>query len=371
MMICGCNTAPPRQTDAQPTASVSPSPSAATCTNEKILVGWSVERLALQTITVPVNESSVLAVSDQVAAGVGGVILFGSTAPATLRDSLANLVAKAPGEVAPLIMVDEEGGAVQRMENLVGDVPSARTMGTTMTPDQIREVGRRLGERLRANGVTMDLAPVLDLDDRPGPNAANPDGTRSFSLDKRRASADGLAFAEGLRLAGVMPVVKHFPGLGYASANTDKAPATTQPWSILQQEGLVPFRDAVAAGLPAIMVANAIVPGLTTEPASLSSEAITTILREQLRFDGLIITDSLTSTAVSHAGYPLPEAAVQALTAGADMMMFTASASQVGDLVTRIRMAVEAAVASGKLTRQRLQNAAAHILALKRVDLCS
>jgi len=223
IVVSGCNTARPHGTDATPTVWVSPSPSTPTCTNEKILVGWSVERLALQTITVPVNEGNVMAVSDQVAAGVGGVILFGSTAPTTLRASLADLVAKAPDEVPPFVMVDEEGGAVQRMENLVGDVPSARTMGSTMTPDQIREVGRRLGEKLEANGVTMDLAPVLDLDDRPGPSAANPAGTRSFSLDKNKASAAGLAFADGLRQAGVVPVVKHFPGFGAARANTDDA----------------------------------------------------------------------------------------------------------------------------------------------------
>ncbi len=340
------------------------------CTNEGVLAEWSVTRLALQTITVPVSEGNVGAVTDQVAAGVGGVILFGSKAPANLGASLSELVAKAPDGVVPFVMTDEEGGAVQRMANLVGDVPSARTMGQTMTPAQIRESGRRLGEKLKANGITMDLAPVLDLDDRPGPNTKNPGGTRSFGIDASKTSAAGLAFAHGLRDAGVVPVVKHFPGLGYATANTDNAPANTKPWSVLQTEGLVPFQNAVTAGLPAIMVSHAMIPGLTKEPASMSPEVITTVLRGQLRFDGLVITDALTAAAVSRAGYPLARATVRALVAGADMMMFTAPAGRVSGLAAEVQHAIEAAVASGELSRERLQDAAAHILAAKQINLC-
>src|SRR5262245_6629877 len=177
---------------------------------------------------------------------------------------------------------------------------------------------------MKANGITMDLAPVLDLDGRPGPSATNPDGTRSFSPVEKVAEADGLAFARGLRAAGVVPVVKHFPGLGGASGNTDSVAAKTLPWSTLKGDGLRPFAAAVAAGLPAVMTSNASIPGLTTLPASLSPTATTTVLREQLHFSGLIITDSLSATAIRSAGYTVPAASVKALGAGADMVLFNA-----------------------------------------------
>ena len=212
-------------------------------------------------MVVPVDEGDVLAVSSQVAAGVGGVILFGNSAPADLGSDLARLLEQAPGGIVPVVMTDEEGGAVQRMANLVGDMPSARTMAATMTTTRVRRLAHRVGGRMHDAHVTMDLAPVLDLDDRPGPSATNPDGTRSFSIRPRISGAYGLAFAEGMRRADVVPVVKHFPGLGYATANTDVAPAWTLPWSTLQQQGLRPFQRAIRAGLPAVMVANARVQG--------------------------------------------------------------------------------------------------------------
>jgi beta-N-acetylhexosaminidase len=376
-LAAGCNTAAPVPSDspspslsASASASASPSPVEPPCSTATKLAGWTLERLAQQTITVPVDESRVSSVSAQVAAGAGGVILFGSQAPTTLAGSLATLTAKAPDGIVPFIMTDEEGGSVQRMANLVGKVPSARTMAATMTPAQIHDLALNTGRRMRAAGVTMDLAPVLDLDDRAGPSAANPDGTRSFSLDPKRAAAAGLAFAKGLQDAGVVPVAKHFPGLGYSTANTDNAAAQTRPWSALQKRDLLPFRDAIAAGVPAIMIANASVPGLTTLPASVSSEVVTTVLRKQLGYDGLVITDSLSATAVKAAGYPVPKATVQALIAGVDMVLFTAAAANVATVTKQVVAAIVAAVGAGTLTRSRLENAVGHILAAKKIDLC-
>ena len=134
---------------------------------------------------VPVEENDVASVTPDVAGGAGGVILFGSSAPPDLAHAIAGLAASAPGGIRPFVMTDEEGGAVQRMANLVGSVPSAREMGATMTPTQITRLARGLGLRLRAAGVTMDLAPVLDVDGGAGPDNRNPDGTRSFSADAR------------------------------------------------------------------------------------------------------------------------------------------------------------------------------------------
>jgi len=353
-------------TPSQPTR-----PQAASCTTASVLAGWPLRRLAEQIVVVPVDENDVSSVRDEVAAGAGGVILFGSSAPTDLGAQLARLRKAAPGGVAPLVMTDEEGGAVQRMANLVGDIPAARTMGATMTPRRIRRLAHRAGTRMRAAGVTMDLAPVLALDGRPGPSATNPDGTRSFSPHRRVATRAGLAFAAGLRSAGVIPVVKHFPGLGGATANTDVAPAQTRPWSRLQHRGLLPFVAAVRAGIPAVMVANATVPGLTGRPASLSRAVISRVLRHRLGFTGLVITDSLSAVAVSDAGFGVPAASVQALGAGADLVLYGAAPDQVGPLTRRTVQAIVSAVRTGHLARHRLRAAALHVLRAKHVDLCA
>jgi beta-N-acetylhexosaminidase len=144
----------------------------------------------------------------------------------------------------------------------------------------------------RPVGKRRPLAPlrVLDLSDGPGPDAGDPDGARSFSINASIATAYGLAFAQGLQEGGVIPVVKHFPGLGQASYNTDFGPAFDPPLSVLKAGSLRPFEAAITAGVPAMMVGNVSIPGLTGSlPATLSAPAITGSLRHQLGFRGLVL----------------------------------------------------------------------------------
>jgi len=342
-----------------------------TCTTAGVLSQWSVRRLVEQTVIVPVDENHVGSISAEIAEGAGGVILFGSSAPPDLGSRLAALAARAPGGIGPLVMTDEEGGTVQRMANLVGSMPSARRMARTMTAVQIAALAHRTASRMAAVGVGMDLAPVLDLDNRPGPNATNADGTRSFSADRAVTTPDGLAFAHGLELGGVVPVVKHFPGLGGASGNTDLTAAKTKPWSRLRKDGLLPFAAAIDAGIPAVMVTNAVVPGLTARPASLSPAAVHRLLRTRLAFSGLVLPDSLSAAAVRAAGFGVPRAAVQALRVGDDMVLFNAEPDDVAGTTRQVVRTVVDAVASGHLSRSRLTTAVRHVLEVKRVDLCS
>jgi len=320
---------------------------------------------------VPVDESDVSAVSSEVAAGAGGVILFGASAPSSLGADVRSLDSSALGGIAPFVMADEEGGVVQRLGNLVGSIPSAREMGSTMTAAQIRQLATGLAERMRAAGVTMDLAPVLDVDGGVGPNNQDPDGTRSFSANEKTTSLDGLAFAEGLEAGGVVPVVKHFPGLGGSTGNTDVMPASTPPWSTLKRVGLVPFEDAIAAGVPAVMISNATIPGLAKIPASVSTAVITGLLRDQLGYQGLVITDSLSAVALSAIGYSVPKATVAALEAGADMVLFNSGPGALASLTSRTVSAVVSAVRTGSLELSRLESAVMHILDAKHVNLCS
>jgi beta-N-acetylhexosaminidase len=183
-----------------------------------------------------------------------------------------------------------------------------------------------------------------------------------------------------MQAGGIVPVVKHFPGLGDASGNTDYGPATTQPLAALRAAGLVPFQAAIAAGAPAVMIANAAVPGLTNLPASLSPAVVNGLLRHDLGFDGLVLTDSLSAGAISQSGYQLPQAAVAAIGAGADMILFGStltpadvallSPGNVSATINQIVGAIVAATASGAISTARLNAAVLHVLAVKHVQLC-
>jgi beta-N-acetylhexosaminidase len=169
-----------------------------------------------------------------------------------------------------------------------------------------------------------------------------------------------------------IPVVKHFPGLGGSSGNTDVAPARTLPWPVLQRVALPPFEAAIAHGAPAVMISNAIVPGLTSGPASLSYKAITTVLKQRLGFKGLVVTDSLSAGAVL-AHYTVAQAAVRAVQAGADLVLYGSTGSTAGDLAEAraIDQAIVAAVRSHVMTRSRLDNAVAEILNAEHVSACT
>jgi beta-N-acetylhexosaminidase len=329
-----------------------------------------VHRLAEQTVVVPVDENHVAAASSVVAAGVGGVILFGSRAPQDLGRRLAHLRALAPHGIPPVVMTDEEGGSVQRMANLVGSVPSARYMGRHWTAARIHAVAHRLGTRLHRAQVTMDLGPVLDLDGRAGPDANDAIGTRSFSPHVRVATRDGLAFARGLKAGDVVPVVKHFPGIGRADGNTDLRPASTPPWREVRAHDLKPFRSAIAAGLPAVMVSNTRVPGLTRLPASLSRSAVNGVLRRDLGFSGLVLPDSLSAGAVTAAGFGLEKAAVRALAVGDDMVLFGSAPDGLSATTRSVVHAVVSAVRAGHLPRARLESAVGHVLEVQHIELC-
>ncbi|MFZ0168404.1 MAG: glycoside hydrolase family 3 N-terminal domain-containing protein [Candidatus Dormiibacterota bacterium] len=367
LMIASCSSGrtPPTPT---PKDSPSPSPSATPCSNQLVLATWSIDRLAAQVVAVPVQETQVAAVTPEVAQGVGGVLLFGATAPADLGSALTTLESTAPGGLRPFVMTDEEGGGVQRMANLVGSIPWARQMGSTMTPAQIQSLAESIGKAMLEAGVTMDLAPVLDVDGGDGPNATDPDGWRSFSDNASIATSDGLAFAAGLKAAGVIPVVKHFPGLGGASGNTDDGPASTLPYATLVGSGLLPFEAGVSAQVPALMVSNATVPGLSTVPASLSAAVIEGLLVGQLHYHGLILTDSLDALAISDLGLNVAQASVESIAAGADMILF--SSGDQAQVLGSIQAAMVAAVADGVLSEARLVDAVSKVLSAKGVTLC-
>jgi beta-N-acetylhexosaminidase len=358
-------------------ASAGASQSRTTTTNlacaSQILSTWTTTQLANETIAIPVEATNIGALAPAARAGYGGILLFGTTAPASMSQVLTTLQRERPGHFAWMVMTDEEGGGVERLMNVVGSFPWAQTMGKNLDAARVTAIARRVGTALSAAGVNTDLAPVLDVDGRAQyPGEANPDGYRSFSGVASIAATDGTAFMKGLQQAGVLSVVKHFPGLGYSKRNTDYGPAATLSWSKLRTTGLVPFRQAIANGAGAVMMSNARIPGLSSLPAGLSP-VVVQYLRTTLGFKGLIVTDSLSAGAISALHLAEPAASVLALTAGDDLILFGSPTSVAASLAlaAKISTAIVNAVTQGTLAKSTLIAAAAQDLAARNQLICS
>ncbi|MBC7290562.1 MAG: glycoside hydrolase family 3 protein, partial [Actinotalea sp.] len=222
-------------------------------------------------------------------------------------------------------------------------------------PDDVRTFAADLGGRLAALGITLDLAPVLDLDDGPDDGII---GNRSFGPDPVTAGDYGLAFAAGLQDGGVQPTVKHFPGHGRSAEDThSRSDVVETSLGELLASDLVPFQRAIDAGAPVVMLNHLGYRALDpTLPASLSPKAYAAL--REMGFEGVAMTDSLGMGAV-HRRWDFPDAAVLAVVAGADAVLATD-----GTHAVRMRDALVTAVRSGELTEERLSQAAARVTAL-------
>lgn len=374
--IAGTTTSTSTSTSTSTASPVTTDSATTTATNLacalKAVSSWTLPQLASETIVVSVNVANVGAMVPAARGGFGGLLLFGASAPVNIASTMARVQARTLHPYPMLIMTDEEGGGVQRLTNVIGSIPWASTMGKNLTPQRIASLGARIGAAMLSAGVNVDLAPVLDVDGRKiEPGRLDPDGYRSFSGSANVVAQDATAFMQGLTRANVTSVIKHFPGLGGASQNTDYGPATTKPWQQLKKTGLVPFEVAIKAGAPAVMLSNATVPGLTSLPASLSPVVVRE-LREGLGFKGLIMTDSLTAGAIEAIHLAPPVAAVEALQAGVNMILAGAPQAPIATLALAqsIADAVVHAVNGGALALSTLQSDAAQVLALRNVLSC-
>jgi beta-N-acetylhexosaminidase len=254
-----------------------------------------------------------------------------------------------------LVSTDEESGRVAVTRKIVGAGPSPRRLAAQRTPEQVREFARELGSSLAALGVDLDLAPLLDLDDGPSGGIV---GDRSFSADPQEAAEYGLAFSRGLADAGVHPTVKHFPGQGRSDADTHRGTDVVDArLDDLRATDLVPFQQAIDAGVPVVMLNHLTYTELDPDlPASLAPAAYA-LLRE-MGFQGVAMTDSLGMGSV-HRYWDFPVSAVMATAAGADVALATD-----GRQAVRMRDALVEAVLSGQLPEQRLTEAAGRATAL-------
>lgn len=290
-------------------------------------------------------------------AGVGGIFIPSWADPNLLQEEGRDINALRQEVGRDFeVSIDFEGGRVQRFSEVLGEYPSPQQMAAERSPQEVEQLAHEIGMSLKAHGINVDFAPVLDVDG----NGLEVVGDRSFSTDPVQAGEYGAAFARGLDSAGVKAVFKHFPGHGRASGDTHLAEAVTPPLEELEGHEFIPFKTALPqAPNAALMMGHLAVPGLGDgqTPASILPEAYG-LARETLQYDGPIYTDDIGGMKAIADSLPLTDAVVASLNAGADMPLWSTE----GD-INAVIDAVVGAVNDGRLPLERLADAARHVSA--------
>ncbi|MEU9164386.1 glycoside hydrolase family 3 protein [Streptomyces sp. NPDC048424] len=294
----------------------------------------------------------------RVGEGLTAVGLFGRNI--TSPEQLAALTAQLRAERDDvLVAIDEEGGDVTRLEVRGGSsFPGNLALGAVDDTGLTRDVARELGRRLAECGVNLNWAPSADVNSNPD----NPViGVRSFGADTHLAARHTAAYVEGLQAAGVAACTKHFPGHGDTSVDSHHAlPRIDVDLDTLQARELIPFKAAIEAGTKAVMSAHILVPALDpTRPATLSPQILTGLLRKELGYEGLIVTDGMEMNAIAGT-YGIERGSVLAIAAGADAICVGGGLADEAT-VLRLRDALVAAVREGTLPEERLADAAARV----------
>jgi beta-N-acetylhexosaminidase len=293
--------------------------------------------------------------------GLAGVTIFGPNIAGP--EQLAGLTAqlRSAGGL-PLVAIDEEGGDVTRIAHLTGSAyPGNAALGAVDDAALTAAVHQALGQDLAALGINVNLAPSVDVNTA----ADNPViGIRSFGSDPDLVARHAAAAVRGLQAAGVAACAKHFPGHGSTSADSHHGIVTVQAsLDLLRRRDLPPFIAAIAAGVRGVMPGHLRVPELTGDaPATLSAAALNGLLRGELGFTGVVISDALEMRAVRDL-HGIPEAAVLAVAAGTDLLCFGRDAAQ--DSYLAVRRALSEAVASGRLPAERLAEARQNVTGLR------
>ncbi|WDV08596.1 beta-N-acetylhexosaminidase [Lysinibacillus irui] len=293
---------------------------------------------------------------------VGGLILYGNnldTPQQTVTLMNALMAANVNNQLPLFLGTDQEGGKVVRLPGPLKNFPTNQRIGDINQSSLSFAVGQLLGEQLKAFGFNLDFAPVLDVNSNPN----NPIiGDRSFSNDPDIVSKLGIETMKGLESKQVIPVVKHFPGHGDTAVDSHlELPKVTKSLDDLNQLELVPFKAAIDNGADVVMVAHILLPKIDPQyPSSMSKDVITGMLREQLDFDGVVMTDDMTMKAITNH-FDIGRAAVDSVKAGSDVILIAHEYAN----VTAAIQAVKAAVNKGEITEDRIDDSVRRIIALK------
>jgi beta-N-acetylhexosaminidase len=283
---------------------------------------------------------------------LGGVILFDRNieAPEQVAELARDL--QVLGREVPLwVSVDQEGGRVARLKAPFTEWPPMAALGRSGDASLAFRFAAALAAELRAAGITLDYAPVLDIHTNPKNSVI---GDRALGEDAETVARLGVAIVRGLQENGVAACGKHFPGHGDTSTDSHvELPIVEHPPDRIRRVECVPFREAIRAGVAFIMTAHVLVPSFDEErPATLSPRLVAGLLREELAFDGVIVSDDLEMKAIS-AAWPVPEAAVQAVAAGCDALLICSGDVEVQALALE---ALVHAVEDGRIPRRQLDD---------------
>ncbi|MEU5786939.1 glycoside hydrolase family 3 N-terminal domain-containing protein [Micromonospora purpureochromogenes] len=298
---------------------------------------------------------------DLVAEGLAGHTLFGTNVHDPAQVAASTLALRA-GRPDVLIAIDEEGGDVTRLAHATGSpYPGNAALGAVDDTALTRRVYAAIGAELATLGITVDLAPTVDV------NTADENpviGTRSFGADPARVAAHSAAAVEGLQSVGVAACAKHFPGHGATVADSHhELPTVDVSPAVLRERDLPPFAAVVEAGARAVMTAHIRVPALTGDgPATFSRAVLVDLLRGEYGFTGTVITDALEMQGAALAAGGVGPAAVRALAAGADLLCIGAKVDAA--LVEHVAGEIVAAIGDGRLDRARVEEAAGRTAAL-------
>ena len=341
----GTGTASPEASDAtppSPTAPGSPEPTSDAAVPDDELAGWSLEQKVGQLLMVGIAVDGPAAVSAEVIRDdhVGNVFLHGrSTAGVDstreLVDEYTSLVSRRSTRGTPLLVAtDQEGGLVQVLRGPgFSDIPAA-TEQATWKPGTLKKRARGWGDELAAAGVNLNLAPVMDLVDEADAKDNPPIGSfdRSYGFTPRSVVRSANAFGAGQRAAGVEPVIKHFPGLGRVSQNTDTDARVTDDVTTRDDPSVRVFARGIEAGARYVMMSTAVYERIDPDaPAAFSPVVVGDLLRDELGFDGVVMTDDL-SAAAQVQGWSPAERAVDAVDAGVDLVLASADPSVVPEM---------------------------------------
>lgn len=365
LLLTGCGAAPAPETTAVPTL---PETTAAPDPMEVLLSGLTLEQKVGQLFIVSPEQvtggEDVTAMTDELKAAlvqypVGGIILFARNIQTPEQLTALNAALANMEPISPFLAVDEEGGLVARLGNHKAfDLPtykSAGAVGSSGNAEDALQMGLTIGGYLQEYGFNLDFAPVADVNTNPN----NPViGTRAFSDQPEIAAQMAAAFRDGLREKGIIATFKHFPGHGDTDQDSHSGLAVSyKTREQLEECEWIPFR--AASGMDFVMTAHVALPEITGDmtPATLSREIVTGILREELGFEGLIVTDAMEMGAIVET-YGSAEAAVAALQAGCDMILMPENLPEAFD-------AVLAALEDGRLNAEWLDNTVRRILEMK------
>ena len=314
--------AAPASSEQVPATSVPPPDPSASCA-EQTLAGLDAAGRAAQLLMVGVPATDPVAGHQQLAGvPVGGVFLAGRSSAGAEAVRAAVTQVQADVQVPVLVAVDQEGGAVQTLTGPGFDVVPSALEQAQQPPEQLRAAVTGWARQLRDAGITMDLGPVADTVPAGTEDANPPIGAfdRQYGSDPAAVAAAVTAVVGGLQDAGVAATVKHFPGLGRVDVNTDTDEGATDPEATADDPHLEPFAAAVDAGVAAVMVSSASYPQLDPERPAVFSPVVLGLLRDQLGFDGVAVSDDV-GAAVALSAVPVGQRAVDAVAAGNDVVL--------------------------------------------------